>query len=210
MTTASIHDFDVEVADRAPGFNLPQRMGRALWAPMWLMALGFFLAGTITGIVRANAIAEGAPASSIQALGHLGPGLQFLGFMAVFAAISFAIARILGIFREGGGQVQEATGRRVETLEMPMTTKVFILLMTLAMMALIVVSIVHFAYAAATAAGSITVEASRRAAETLEGIRRFATALYLFAITLGLATITKVLRFQAIRLRELPDTARRT
>ncbi len=210
MTTTTLHDFDVEVADRAPGFNRPQRMGRALWAPMWLMALGFFLAGTITGIVRANAIAEGDPASRIQALGHLGPGLQFLGFMAVFAAISFAIARILGIFREGGGRVQEATGRRVETLEMPMTTKVFILLMTLAMMALIVVSIVHFAYAAATAVGSITVEASRRAAETLEGIRRFATALYLFAITLGLATITKVLRFQAIRLRELPGTARRT
>ena len=161
MTTATTRDFDIEVSKRAPGYNVPQKMGRALWAPMWLMALGFFLAGTITGIVRANAIANGDADTKIQALGHLGPGLQFLGFMAVFAAISFAIARILGVFRQGGGEVQQATGRRVETLKMPVTAKVFILLMAMAMMTLIVASIVHFAYAAGTASGSISLESSR-------------------------------------------------
>ena len=130
MTTATTRDFDIEVSKRAPGYNVPQKMGRALWAPMWLMALGFFLAGTITGIVRANAIANGD-------------------------------------FEQGN------TG--------------------------------FTSYAAGTASGSISLESSRGAAEVLEGIRRFATALYLFAITLGLATITKVLRFQAIRLRALPE-----
>jgi len=40
-------------------------------------------------------------------------------------------------------------------------------------------------------------------ADTLEGIRRFGTVLYLFAIALGLGTIIHVLRFQAIRIREL-------
>ena len=37
-----------------------------------------------------------------------------------------------------------------------------------------------------------------------EGIRRIGVALYLVAISLGLASIIEVIRFQAIRLRELP------
>ena len=38
----------------------------------------------------------------------------------------------------------------------------------------------------------------------LEGARRLGTAMYLFAIAFGLATIVEVLRFQARRIRELP------
>ena len=43
----------------------------------------------------------------------------------------------------------------------------------------------------------------------LEGVRRFGTALYLFAIALGLGTIIHVLRFQAIRIRELATQTNR-
>ncbi|MEK6720993.1 MAG: hypothetical protein AABZ33_10040 [Chloroflexota bacterium] len=38
----------------------------------------------------------------------------------------------------------------------------------------------------------------------LEAIRRVGVVLYLVSIALGLAAIAEVLRFQAIRLRELP------
>jgi hypothetical protein len=57
-----------------------------------------------------------------------------IGFAAVFAAISFAIARILGAFRKGGGDVQEAAGTEVRTLKMPLTAKLFIAVMAMGMM----------------------------------------------------------------------------
>ncbi len=44
-------------------------------------------------------------------------------------------------------------------------------------------------------------------AEWLEGFRRLGVALYLFGITFGLGTIITVLRFQTIRIGELPDRA---
>ncbi len=39
MTETFRTDFDIELGDQSPGFNLPQRIGRLLWAPMLLMAL---------------------------------------------------------------------------------------------------------------------------------------------------------------------------
>lgn len=42
----------------------------------------------------------------------------------------------------------------------------------------------------------------------LEAVRRFGVALYLVAIAFGLASIIRVLRFQAIRVNELPDQER--
>src|SRR6266542_1031179 len=131
------NDFDVEVSDRALGYNLPQRLGRALWFPMLAIALMAFPAGVILGAVRGNAIASGGSERAIAALGQFAPAANFLGFAAVFAAISFAIARILGVFRVGGGQVQEAAGRQVQTLKMPWTAKVFLGVMAMGMMTLI-------------------------------------------------------------------------
>jgi hypothetical protein len=42
-----------------------------------------------------------------------------------------------------------------------------------------------------------------RWAVNLEGIRRIGVAMYLFGILLGLTTIIRVLRFQAIRIRKI-------
>lgn len=209
MTTATYDDFQIEVSAKAPDYNLPQKMGRALWAPMWVMGVMGLLAGTITAIVRGNAIATGSADTTVAALNHLEPGFQFFGFMAVFTAISFSIAKILGVFRKGGGQVQEAAGRRVVTLEMEPVAKIFILGMAMAMMGLVATSIIHWVYAANTASGVTSLQDSAAAAVVLEGFRRFFMGLYLFAITFGLATITKVLRFQAIRIRELPEEPQR-
>lgn len=198
--------FDIKISDHGLGRNLPQRIGRLLWGPMWLMAIMAFPAAFILSLVRANALAGGGAETTVAALGHVVPGVMFLGFAAVFAAISFAIARILGEFRKGGGEVQETAGRQVHTLKMPTTAKLFIGLMALAMMTLVAAVILHFVAAAAIAGGSsVALASAERWAVWLEGVRRIGVALYLLSITLGLATIIEVLRFQAVRLRELPQ-----
>lgn len=134
---------------------------------------------------------------------------MFLGFSTVFAAITFAIARILGELRAGGGVVQEAAGRRVLTLRMPLTARLFILLMALAQMALLFAVVAHVVVGANVLAGATAVAAADSAAEWIEAVRRIGAGTYLVSISLGLATIFTVLGFQAVRLRELPSEPRR-
>jgi hypothetical protein len=160
---------------------------------MWLMAVMAFPVALILGIVQANAVAQG----------HVKTGIMFIGFTGVFTAISFAIAKILGEFRKGGGEVQELVSREVRTLKMPTTAKLFMLLMAMAMMTILIASIIHLVVAAQVSSGSISLGGSETAAINLEAVRRIGVATYLVAIALGLATITRVLRFQAIRVREL-------
>ncbi len=205
MTTTTRHDFDVELSEQGLGANLPQRIGRLLWAPMLLMALMAFPLGLVVGIARANLVAQVGDSATIAALGHFGPAVMFLGFASVFAAISFAIARILGTLRTGGGQVQEVAGRTVQTLRMPITAKAFIGLMAMAMMVILAGVIGHLIVGAAILGGDTSVLAQTESwAIWLEAVRRIGIAIYLVAIALGLATIIEVLRFQSIRLRELP------
>jgi hypothetical protein len=203
-TTLNSRTFDIETTNHALDRNLPQRVGGKLWKPMLVMALMGFAVGLVLAAVRANAIANGGAASTIVSLQHFVPAAMFIGFASVFAAISFAIARILGEFRTGGGAVQEAAGGPVETLKMPPTARAFIGLMAMAMMTILAGVVAHIVIGAQIASGSASALAdSEQWAIWLEGIRRFGTALYLFAIALGLGTIIHVLRFQAIRVREL-------
>lgn len=94
-------DFDITISERSLGYNLPQKMGRRLWAPMLLMTLMAFPIGLITSWVRSAEIADRAGFDPVVAsrLGHLVPAFMFLGFLGVLTAIGFAIARILGAFR---------------------------------------------------------------------------------------------------------------
>jgi hypothetical protein len=202
-TTTSSNDFAIDVSKSGLGYNKPQEMGKKLWAPMWIMAIMAFPIALALGIVRSNAISSGEAETTIAALGHVTTGVMFIGFTAVFAAVSFAIARILGEFRKGGGEVQELVSTDVRTLKMPPTAKIFILGMAMGMMTLFLASIAHFVVAAQVSSGSISLATAETAAINLEAIRRLGVAVYLVAITFGLATIVKVLRFQAIRLREL-------
>jgi len=197
--------FRVERSTRSLGFNLPQRVGRLLWLPMLLMAVMLFGAGIVLGIVRASEIADGGAPDTIAALQHVQAGIMFLGFASVFAAISFAIARILGQFRAGGGEVQAAARRTVHTLEMPGTAKLFLGLMATAMMTLVVASALHLVFAADIESTPASLADAEDRFVVLEGVRRLGVALFLFAILLGLATIIRVLRFQAVRMRELPS-----
>jgi len=196
--------FDYEVSERGLGYNRPHQMGNRLWAPMFAMALMAFPVALVLSWVRASAIAGATGPDDIETaarLGHLVAAFGFIGFTAVFAAISFAIARILGRFRKGGGEVQESVGKEVHTLRMPKTAKIFIGTMMTGMMTILVAVALHFV--AAANVGTWSLESVARWAEVLEGFRRFGVALFLFGIAFGLGTIVHVLRFQSIRIRQI-------
>ncbi len=199
--------FEVEISRQSLGRNLPQRVGRVLVLPMLGMALMAFAAAFVVGAVRGNRIADGGDTVNIEALRQLGAGLMFVGFASAFAGISFAIARILGELRKGGGDLQEATRRVVKTLVMPLTAKLFLGLMAMAMMTVLGAAIAHLVLAATVDDGSTSLADSEKWFVVLEGIRRIGVAVYLFAILLGLATISRVLLFQTARVRELPQEA---
>ncbi len=208
MAASTTAEFEIASFKTSPGRNMPQTLGRMLWFPMWLMAAMGFGAGFVVAIIRANEVADlnGAGVWSTETtaqLQHVGAGLRFIGFAAVFAAISFAIARILGEFRKGGGELQEATGRTVQVLKMPLTAKLFLLTMVMAMMAVLIASIVHFVFAADIDGTAASLEDAEQRFIVLEGVRRGGVVVYLLSFLLGLGTIIKVLRFQSIRIREL-------
>ncbi|MCA1588752.1 MAG: hypothetical protein LC744_08975 [Chloroflexi bacterium] len=206
MATAVTHpraEFAVERSNRSLGYNLPQKLGRGLWLPMFLMALMAFPAAVALGIIRGDEISTGGSLETLEELRHVSAGFMAIGFAAVFAAVSFAIARILGAFRKGGGDVQEAAGTTVQTLKMPLTAKLFLAVMAMGMMALMAEAVLHFVFAADLTGSAASLELSEDRAIALEGVRRAAIGTYLFAITLGLASIITVLRFQARRIREL-------
>ena len=195
-----------EVSDKGLGYNKPQLMGRKLWAPMFAMALTAWVVGFGLAIARASIVSDfGVADAGAQRLAHLIPAFQFIGFMAVFSAVSFAIARILGAFRKGGGEVQETTGTSVQTLKMPATARVFIGFMAMGMMTIVAMVVLHFV--AAANVGTWSTETLSRWGEVLEGFRRLGVAMYLFGITFGLGTIITVLRFQSGRIRQLAGEA---
>jgi len=199
-------EFHVKGSDQSLGRNLPQRVGRRLWLPMLLMAPMAFAVGIILAIVRADitASADPADADTVARLGHLVPGFMFLGFAAVFAAVSFAIARILGEFRKGGGEVQQAVTGEVQTLRMPWTAVGFLAFMMMGMMALLGAVTAHFVVAGTVPSlAEADLVRSEQWAIALEGVRRIGVALYLVGVALGLGTIVTVLRFQAVRIREV-------
>lgn len=197
--------FRYDVSPRALRLNLPQRIGTALWLPMLVMALMAFPVGVVLAGIRANEVATGGSPDTIAALGHFVTAANFVGFASVFAAISFAIAKILGVFRTGGGELQEAAGRTVETLKMPATAKAFIGLMAMAMMTLVGAVVLHvIAGVAIVGDSAYALAKSEQWSIWLEGARRFGIATYLLAIAFGLGSIITVLRFQAVRIRELP------
>jgi hypothetical protein len=207
MTTLSINDFTTETTSHAPDRILPQKAGTALWRPMFAMALMGFAVGFILSLVRASMISSGDDPLQIAAFGQYIPAAMFFGFASVFAAISFAIAKILGEFRIGGGSVQEATGKDVKTLKMPGTAKAFIVLMAMAMMIILAAVVLHVVAGVSIAAGDWSAVKIEQWTIWLEAARRFGTVLYLFSITLGLVTIAKVIRFQTFRLRQVADRA---
>lgn len=203
-------DFTVVESPQALDYNLPQKAGRKLWAPMFAMALMAFAVAFVLGIVRSAEItaASAADTAAVSRLAHYTAGFMFIGFLAVFSAITFAIARILGEFRVGGGAVQETAGVPGQTLRMPTTAKGMLAFMMMGMMAIAIPVVIHFVVGTAVGAGTTSVAQAEQSFVILEGVRRLGVGLYLFGITLGLATIIHVLRFQAVRIREVAEALR--
>ena len=206
MTTATINEFSTDTTAKAPDRIMPQKVGSALWAPMFAMSLLGFAVGFILAIVKANLIATGGDPLDIAAVSQYQSAAMFFGFASVFAAISFAIAKILGEFRVGGGSVQEAARSDVKTLKMPTTAKVFIGLMAMAMMIILAAVVLHVVAGVTIAGGGVSALDIEQWTIWLEAARRFGVVLYLFAILLGLASIIKVIRFQSIRIRQVAET----
>jgi hypothetical protein len=204
MTTTT-YDFNTQTSTKALDVNVPQKAGRTLWAPAFAMSLVGFVGGMILAIVKATAIADG-DAVLAASLNNYGIAAMFFGFTMVFTGISFAIARILGEFRVGGGRTQEAAGSEVKTLKMPATAKAFIGLMAMAMMILMAAVIGHVVVGVQINAETLSLVDAEQWDLWLEAARRFAVQLYLFAIALGLGTIIYVIRFQSIRIREIAKT----
>ncbi|MCP3988083.1 MAG: hypothetical protein GY724_03345 [Actinomycetia bacterium] len=199
--------FTVVGSDRSLGYNLPQVMGRRLWLPMFAMALMGWTVGFVLAIVEAAT--DRAQVDDLQTLSHLVPAFMFIGFLGVFAVISFAIARILGEFRKGGGEVQESASAQVQTLKMPNSAKAMLAFMMMGMMVMgggVVVNFIGAGSFDGTMAADIIDSAQFAAIGS--GLRRMGVALYLTGIALGLGTIIEVLRFQAIRIREVASSTR--
>ena len=203
MTTAT-YGFNTETSTKALDVNVPQRAGRTLWAPAFAMSIVGFIAGMALAIAKSIAIA-GNDAVLAASLNNYGIAAMFFGFTMVFTGISFAIARILGEFRVGGGRTQEAAGSEVKTLKMPGMARAFIVLVAMAMMTLLAAVIAHVVVGVQIDAGTLSLVDADRWDLWLEAARRFAVQLYLFAIALGLGTIIYVIRFQSIRIREVAE-----
>ena len=206
MTTKTIDDFTTETTSKAPDRNVPQKAGKALWAPMFAMSLMGFAIGMGLAISRANMISNGDDPLQIAAFGQYIPAAMFFGFAMVFAAISFAIAKILGEFRVGGGSVQAAANSDVKTLKMPATAKGFLVGMMMAMMILLTAVVLHVFAGIAIADGGVDPILAEQWTIWLEAARRIGTVLYLFSIMLGLITIVKVIHYQTFRIRQIAHT----
>ena len=207
-------------ADKPGGRLLPQTVGHYLWGPMAVIGLMALVVAFVLSIWRAQLtvdLSEGFTSgdkANAAALGQLIPGTMFLGFAMILGGVSFAIARILGVFRVGGGLIQNAVGKGIKTPKMPLTAKIFLVGMMMAMMVLIfafaghiyAATQAHDAWANATVPGGADASALGRS-ETwgtwLEGLLRLGVGMFLASIAFGLYTITTIIRFQTLRIREL-------
>ena len=203
-----------------PGLTLPQTVAGRLWAPMAVMGIMLVATAFALAITRAQLAVdlseEFTPVrkANFETLGQLVPGFMFLGFAMIFAAISFAIVRILGVFRTGGGLVQQGIGKGIKTPVTPPTVMIFMAGMMMAMMILVFAFAGHI-YAAVQAHGAWINATGPNGpdaaflgrAETwgtwLEALRRFGLGLYLVSIAFGLATIIKAVGFLTLRMKEL-------
>jgi hypothetical protein len=200
-------EFETETYRRSPGYNKIQRVARYAVLPSFAMGLMGIAAGLALGIVGGVHLHDHAyTAGNVERLRQLAQGFEVGGLAFVFAGISFAIARILGVFRKGGGDVQEAAHRAVQVLKRPLTAWVFLGLMMMGMMVVLAAAVLHvvWGFDVHTDASAAALQLSAKRYTALAGVERLGIGVYLTAIAFGLASIIHVLRFQAKRIRELP------
>jgi hypothetical protein len=204
-------EFEIEVSARSRGYNRIQQVARLAVLPAFAMGVMAIAAGLAIAIVRGAHIHDQTySAANLETLKQISQGVIFGGLAFVLAGISFAIARILGAFRKGGGDVQEAAGRAVQVLKRPVTAWVFLGVMMMAMMTVLAAAALHVIWGTDVNGTLASLNLSEKRYTALLGVERLGVGMYLTAIAFGLASIVHVLRFQARRIRELPAEERRS
>ena len=167
-----------------------------MWAPMLAMGAMALYGGFLLSIVASgNVAADPALAVSQRAWVQ---GLQFLGEGLLLSGISFLLATILATLRSGGGAVQESLGLTVHTLRMPITAKLFVILMITGLM----IEIVQFVGYVIVAGLSDPAQVAAASA-WLGPLREAGLGLLLSGIVLALATIARALDFQSTRIVQI-------
>lgn len=184
------------VAQDEPDELLIHRMARTLWLPMLAMGAMALLAGFVVSLVWSGRVA-GDPLQAVH-LSAVAQGLQFAGEGFLLSGVSFLLGTILGSLRKGGAEVQKHLGVPVNTLEMPLTGKLFVGLMAAGLMVEIGQLITYLAVATFDNPASISSYFA-----WLGPVRESGLGLLLSGIVLALATIAKVLGFQFHRLSEI-------
>ncbi len=215
-----------------------QKMAAVMWAPMLLMGLMILFAGLGLNIVKASfasdyfgvtkGIREAADAPAflidkrqfIEFVNVWLPGFQLLGIGLILSAITFSLANILGVFRAGGVQVQQAFGKQPQTLTPPITAQLFPMFMMLGLMILIVnliIAVVIGAIAWDVYGNPVAEINAAQSGDTLlrdlgtvhtykawlEPFKFVGLATILVGISMAVHTILQVIRFQGQRMREL-------
>ncbi len=188
-----------DLSESAPKELGIHRMAKTLWAPMLVMGLMLVAVGFVVALVWAGNV--GSDPETALGASAWAQGLQFLGEAMVLGGISFLLASILAGLRAGGGKVQQSLGLPVQTLQMPVTAKVFIGLM----MAGMVLAIVQFIGYIATTQFDTAVDVFTWFA-WLGPLRELSLGLLLAGIVMALATIGNVLGFQFWRIRGIITT----
>ncbi len=213
-----------------------QKMAALVWAPMLIMGLMIVFTSLGLSVVKANfasdyfgvekVIREGANANLIdkrqfiESVNVWLPGFQLLGIGFILSAITFSLANILGVFRTGGVQIQQAFGKEAQTLTPPITAKLFPMFMMMGLMILIVNLIIAGIIGAIAwdVYGNSVAEINAAAPGSsllgdqgtvnsykawLEPFKFVGLATILVGISLAVHTILQVIRFQGQRIREL-------
>ncbi len=216
-----------------------QSMASKMWIPFIGMGFMIVVAALIIGIFASVSAAdwfsfsketrEAAGAGSSLAIEKAFvestkawlPAFKFLGVGMILAGVTFLLATILGALRTGGGRVQEALGESVHLIKVPMTARLFPMVMMMGLMILIAAVIVGIVDAAITfdywnhsianeldqaVEGSAllnTLSTIRSIDMWLAPLKFVGMASLLSGIGLALATIVQVLRWQSSRLWDI-------
>lgn len=158
---------------------------------------------------------------SIEAVFAWLPGFKFFGMGLLFSGITFVLANIINALRAAGAGLQRTLGVEVKALPKPWQAKLFPPLMMMGLMILIIAFLISL-WLAGVSAGywnhSIASELDAAQAGSallgqlatiqsvkawLEPLKFAGIAFLLTGISLALATIRKILQFQAGRILEI-------
>ncbi|NQW17023.1 MAG: hypothetical protein HQ478_05990 [Chloroflexi bacterium] len=210
--------------------TMASKMWKVLLVMGFMIVAVSFIIGIFNGIAigeffgETKAVREASPNyenfGTVQAVVAWLPGFKLFGVGLMLGGITMTLATILGNLRVAGANVQAALGAEVKLPIPPTIAKVFPLMMMMGVMTLLAVfgigvwlsGLAGDVYGNAISDVSAAPAGSALLADigTINAVKAWLTPMeflgmaFLFTgITLALATIVTVLRFQASRLVEI-------